>query len=111
VTLTLELPDLVALVGLDDPRGAVLELRGQAPLEHVGRLDQVVVDRDDRVPDLAGLRLGQEQRGIEIDRRHDSIMARPAGNAQRVAVPWNAAPPSPAVGSETQPKTTRGVTA
>ena len=28
--------------------------RGEAALEHVGRLDEVVVDRDDRVADLRG---------------------------------------------------------
>ena len=44
--LAVELPDLVALVGLDDARRQRLEPRGQAAVEHVRRLDEVVVDRD-----------------------------------------------------------------
>ena len=38
---------------------------GQAALEGVGRLDDVVVDRDDRDPDVPGFGLGQEQRLVQ----------------------------------------------
>ena len=44
----------------------VLERRGQAPVEHVRRLDQVVVDRDDRVADLPGLGVGQQAVGLAL---------------------------------------------
>ncbi len=59
--LALELPDLVPLGGLDDLRRAVGEVRGDAAVEQVRRLDDVVVDRDHRVLHLAGERLGQEE--------------------------------------------------
>ena len=61
VALALELPDLVTLLRLDDARGPVGQGGGHAPLEHVGRLDHVVVDRDHGVAHLPGLGLGEEQ--------------------------------------------------
>ena len=51
--LALVEPDVVAAVGLDDLRRQVLVLGGQVAVEHVGRLDHVVVDRhQDHVLDL-----------------------------------------------------------
>ena len=54
-------PGLAAVVGLDDPRRRVGEPRGKAVGERVGRLHDVVVDRDHRRERLARLRLGQER--------------------------------------------------
>src|SRR6185295_1786873 len=54
--LAVEVPHLVALFGLDDLGREVLQLRGQAPVEHAGRLDEMVVGGKERVPD--GPRLG-----------------------------------------------------
>src|SRR4029079_14380437 len=65
VRLAPELPDLWTHLVHDDLRRAVLELRRQAALEHVARLDEVVVDRDHGVLHLERIGLGQEQRGIE----------------------------------------------
>ena len=73
VDLAVELPDLVPPLVDHDPGRLVLQLLRQATLEHVGRLDQVVVDADDGVPDLPGLRLGEEQ--VLVNRaRHASIL-------------------------------------
>ena len=44
--VALELPLLHASVGDDDPRGLVGVFRGHVPIEHVGRLDHMVVDAD-----------------------------------------------------------------
>ena len=60
VDLPVELPDLVALDGLDHLRGQVLEPGGEPAEEHVRRLDEVVVDRDQRVPDRAWVGVGQQ---------------------------------------------------
>ena len=49
VPLALELPDLVTLLGHDDLGRALLECAREASLEHVRRLDEVVIDRDQRV--------------------------------------------------------------
>ncbi len=59
--LAFELPDLVALLGLDDVRRPRLQIAGQPALERVRRLDDVIVHRDERVLDLAGKRVGQEE--------------------------------------------------
>ena len=61
VALALELPDLMALGRLDDAWGPVGQGGGQPSLEHMGRLDHVVVDRNHRVAHLPGLGLGEEQ--------------------------------------------------
>ena len=55
-------PRLAAVVGGDDARRVVGELRREAAGERVGRLDHVVVDRDTIVAHaLARLGLGQER--------------------------------------------------
>jgi hypothetical protein len=61
--LPVEEPDLVALRGLDDARCRVGQRGGYAAFEHVRRLDDVIVDGDDRVLHLPRQRLGQEQIG------------------------------------------------
>jgi hypothetical protein len=63
VAVPVELPDLVAFRGLDDLGGERLETSGESSFEHVGRLDQVVVDRDNGIEHLAWLRIGQEELG------------------------------------------------
>ena len=63
VALALELPHLVPLGRLDDARRPVCQLSGEPALEGVGRLDDVVVDRDHRVAHLPRLGLGEEQVG------------------------------------------------
>src|SRR5262249_29852687 len=68
-----ERPHLLAVL-LDDARGAVLERVREAAFEHVRRLDQVVVDGDDRVADLPGAGLGEEQRRVEHG-GHPTIVA------------------------------------
>ncbi len=72
VALALELPHLVALRRLDDAGRAVGQRGGQPVLERVGRLDDVVVDRDHGVAHLPGLGLGEE----EIVVRHEPEYAR-----------------------------------
>src|SRR5436853_51888 len=61
VEVAVELPDLVALLGLDYPGRSVLEPAWEPVLEHVGWLDQVVVHGDDGVADLPRLRVREEQ--------------------------------------------------
>ncbi len=58
--LVLELPDLET-VAVRDSRRAVLEVRGEASLEGVRRLDDVVVDRDHRVLHLTREGFGEEE--------------------------------------------------
>ena len=48
--------------------------RRQAALEHVRRLDQVVVDRDDRVPHVGRLGVGQQDRVVGDGHRSPSWM-------------------------------------
>ena len=62
-------PRLAAVVERDDVRRALGERGGNAALEEVRGLDQVVVDGDDRVVPGAGLGLGQERRLGVLDRR------------------------------------------
>ena len=57
--LTFEHPRFAAVVALDDTRCALGERGGQAADERVGRLDEVVVDRDDGVAALGPLGLRQ----------------------------------------------------
>jgi hypothetical protein len=47
VDLVLEVPDVAALLVLDDARPLGQVLRREAVGEHAGMLDEVVVDRDD----------------------------------------------------------------
>ena len=54
-------PRLPAVVELDQARRGVDEVRGHAALEQVGRLDEVVVDRDDREAARARLGIGQQR--------------------------------------------------
>ena len=62
VALAFELPDLVALRRVSTTFGrAVLNVRGEPALERVRRLDDVVVDRDDRVLHLAGAVSGRKR--------------------------------------------------
>ena len=61
VAVAVELPHLVALGRLHHPGGVRLEPGRKAALEHVRRLDEMVVDRDHRVADVPRLGLGQEQ--------------------------------------------------
>ena len=61
VAIPVELPDFVTFRGLDDPGREWLEPSRQSPFEHVGRLHQVVVDRDDGVVHLAWLGIGQQE--------------------------------------------------
>jgi hypothetical protein len=65
VASALELPDLMTARGLHDARRPVLEGARQASFEQVRRLDHVVVNRDNRVPNLARLGLGQKQLGVQ----------------------------------------------
>ena len=58
--LPVELPHLVTLDGLDDAGGQRLEPRGEPTVEHPGRLDEVVVDRDQRVEHRTRLGVGQQ---------------------------------------------------
>ena len=60
VAVVLEDPGLRPVGLLDHPGGALLERGGQAALEHVGRLDEVVVDRDHGDPHRPGLGVGQQ---------------------------------------------------
>ena len=48
-------------------------LAGHPALEHVGRLDEMVVDRDDRVADRSRLRVGQQGLGSGDDRHLRSL--------------------------------------
>ena len=57
--LALEHPRLAAVGALDDARRAFGERGGETAGEGVGRLDDVVVDRDDREVPFRRLRLGQ----------------------------------------------------
>jgi hypothetical protein len=50
----------VALLVLHDPGGPVLEAGGEAALEHVRGLDQMVAHRDHRVPHRSRLGFGQK---------------------------------------------------
>ena len=61
VPLAVVAPVLHALVVELDPRRRVGPLRRHPALEQVRRLDEVVVDGDERVPPFAALRLGQER--------------------------------------------------
>ena len=47
VDLPVELPDLVAFLALDHAGRGVLQVLGQAALEHARRFDEVVVDADE----------------------------------------------------------------
>src|SRR5262249_57253887 len=58
--LSVERPDLMSLFALDDARRLLLQLRGQPTFEHPGWLDEVVVGREERVPDVARLGVGLE---------------------------------------------------
>ena len=55
------LPGLLTVLELDDAWRPVGEMTRHAPFEQVGRLDQMVVHRDDRDPDPPGLGIGQER--------------------------------------------------
>ena len=57
----LELPDLVALLGLDDTGRLILELVRQPPLEGVRGLHQVIVHRNERVASLSRLGVRQQR--------------------------------------------------
>jgi hypothetical protein len=63
VGLALDRPHLVAFLGLDDARRALLQLRRQAALEGVRRLHQVIVRGDQRVLDRARLGVGEQRPG------------------------------------------------
>ena len=63
IRLALEFPDFVPLVGLDHSGSAVLEFARQPSLKRVWRLDQVVVDGDERVLDRTGLGIRQQRTG------------------------------------------------
>jgi hypothetical protein len=54
---------IVPLHRLDDPGRAVLERPRQPAFEHVGRLDEVVVDRDQRVADRPGVGVREQPVG------------------------------------------------
>ena len=54
-------PRLLAVLELDEPGRGVDEVRGHASLEQVGRLDEVVVDRDHGEATRARLRVGQQR--------------------------------------------------
>ena len=54
-------PCLAAAVGVDHARRGVGEPRTEPAVEHIGRLDDVVVGREDRRPGLTRLGLGQER--------------------------------------------------
>jgi hypothetical protein len=58
--LSLELPDLLTLWRVDHVRGAVLEIGRKPSLEGVRGLHDVVIDRDDGVLHVPGLRLWEE---------------------------------------------------
>ena len=62
IEVVLEDP-LLAPSSLDHARRGVDERRGHPALEEVGRLDEVVVDRDDRVAPRARRRVGQQRHG------------------------------------------------
>jgi hypothetical protein len=51
----------VALLGLHNPGRTLLERNGKPALEHIGRFDQVVIDRDDGVTHVPGLGFGEEE--------------------------------------------------
>ncbi len=74
---SLEDPALGPVVLLDDARCAGGESRGQAILEEVRRLNQVVVDRDHRHPDRPGLGVGQQRgparRRSCLDGSHEKV--------------------------------------
>ena len=57
--LTLEDPHLTSVVMLDDAWGTIGEFPGKTAGERVRRLDDVIVDRDDREPPLGSLGLGE----------------------------------------------------
>ena len=54
---------------LDDPRGPILKRGGEPAFECVGGLDHMVVDGNHRVTHGAGLRIGEEQIGVERGHR------------------------------------------
>jgi hypothetical protein len=56
-------------VELDDPWRPVGERAWEPALEHIRRLHDVVIDRDDRVPRLARLRIPEEVGGGVVGRR------------------------------------------
>lgn len=61
VLATLVAPHLPPVVSLDDLRRAVGQGGGEPPGEGVGRLDDMVVDRDHDVLSLPGLRVWQQR--------------------------------------------------
>ena len=65
VRIPLELPDLVTAFVQDDLRRTILQLRGEPALEHVRRLDEVVVDRDHGVLHRRRFGLGKEELGVQ----------------------------------------------
>ena len=77
VVPALEDPALGPVVLLDDPRGRRGERGGQAMLEEVRGLNQVVVDRNHRHPDRPGLRIGQQggaaRCGPCVDGSHEKV--------------------------------------
>ena len=61
--LPFEAPVLTAVGVLDDARRPVLQRAGEPALEDVRRLDDVVVDGDERVLARLTLRFGQKRHG------------------------------------------------
>src|SRR5207249_475572 len=64
--LSIEVPDLVAFLRYDNTRRVRIELRGESSLEHVGWLDEMIVDREQGVTDLARLGIGLEPMGLAL---------------------------------------------
>ena len=54
-------PDLASVVGLDHLWGAVGQRGGKPADEHLGRLNDMVVDRDQDVLSLPGIRVWQQR--------------------------------------------------
>ena len=61
IVAVLVTPYLPAVVGLDDPGRPVGQRGGKPAVEHVGRLDHVVVDGDQDMLPLAGSRIWQQR--------------------------------------------------
>ena len=124
VTLALELPDLVALL-VSTMRGArSWSFAGRRPSNMSGGSTRWSSTEMTVYLTWRGSGSGRNSVGsssivvmtpswrVVPARRpaRSSGAGRVHGGAQRVAVPWKAAPASPPVGSETQPKTTCGTT-